>query len=139
MTICDTLRDLNPNSRLISGLVILLMDDSPESALRSVIDAVCTATPISMACSRIRLEINGKAGWAHKAYVLPQLCRRGDFKKLRLLLAHEAPPATIGFVAARKGVFEDVLQETLLEAYRRGASSGPIVVHELIHPCRTAA
>ena len=84
-----------------------------------------------MACSRIG-SAPRKAGWGHSLCYSHELCRRGVFQELRLLLAHEAPPATIGFVAARKGVFEDVLQETLLATYRRGASSGPIVVHELI-------
>jgi adenine-specific DNA-methyltransferase len=67
------------------------------------------------------------------AYVTPTSFLAGEyFKKLRLLLACEAPPATIDFVAARKGIFEDVLQETLLATYRRGAPSGRVKVHEII-------
>jgi adenine-specific DNA-methyltransferase len=66
------------------------------------------------------------------AYVTPTSFLAGEyFKQLRLLLAHEAPPATIDFVAARKGIFEDVLQETLLATYRRGAPSLPVEVHEI--------
>jgi adenine-specific DNA-methyltransferase len=67
------------------------------------------------------------------AYVTPTSFVAGEyFKNLRLLLGRDAPPATIDFVAARKGIFEDVLQETLLATYRRGASPGPVVVHEII-------
>jgi adenine-specific DNA-methyltransferase len=67
------------------------------------------------------------------AYVTPTSFLAGEyFKKLRVLLACEAPPATIDFVAARKGIFEDVLQETLLATYRRGAPSGRVKVHEII-------
>jgi adenine-specific DNA-methyltransferase len=42
------------------------------------------------------------------------------FKNLRGLLGREAPPTEIDFVALRKGVFEDVLQETVLATYRKG-------------------
>lgn len=67
------------------------------------------------------------------AYVTPTSFLAGEyFKKLRVLLACEAPPATIDFVAARKGVFEDVLQETLLATYRRGAPSSRVAVHEIV-------
>lgn len=43
----------------------------------------------------------------------------GYFKNLRALLGNEAPPVNFDFVEARKGVFEDVLQETLLAVYRK--------------------
>ena len=55
------------------------------------------------------------------AYVTPTSFLAGEyFKALRGLLARDAPPASIGFVGARRGVFADVLQETLLAVYRRG-------------------
>jgi adenine-specific DNA-methyltransferase len=41
------------------------------------------------------------------------------FKNLRAVLSREAPPVAIDFVAARKGVFEDVLQETVLATYKK--------------------
>ena len=54
------------------------------------------------------------------AYVTPTSFLAGQyFKALRGLLAREAPPVSIGFVGERKGVFADVLQETLLSVYRR--------------------
>jgi adenine-specific DNA-methyltransferase len=57
------------------------------------------------------------------AYVTPTSFLSGEyFKKLRQLLSHEAPPASIDFVSLREGVFDDVLQETLLAAYRRSGS-----------------
>ncbi len=43
------------------------------------------------------------------------------FKNLRALLWKEAPPVTLDFVTLRKGVFEDVLQETILATYQKGA------------------
>jgi adenine-specific DNA-methyltransferase len=66
------------------------------------------------------------------AYVTPTSFLAGEyFKQLRALMAREAPPASLDFVAARKGVFDDVLQETVLATYRRGAGAGPITVHEI--------
>ena len=47
----------------------------------------------------------------------------GYFRKLRSLLAGEAPPRTLDLLSAREGVFADVLQETLLATYRRGEAS----------------
>lgn len=53
------------------------------------------------------------------AYVTPTSFLAGEyFKALRSLLAREAPPVAINFVEARKGVFEGVLQETMLATYR---------------------
>ena len=55
------------------------------------------------------------------AYVTPTSFLSGMyFKALRGLLGQQAPPVSIGFVNPRKGVFDDVLQETLLATYRRG-------------------
>ena len=57
------------------------------------------------------------------AYVTPTSFLSGEyFKALRGLLAREAPPVSIDFIGRRKGVFADVLQETLLAAYRRGGN-----------------
>ena len=54
------------------------------------------------------------------AYVSPTSFLSGEyFKSLRGLLANEAPPVSLGFITERKGVFDDVLQETLLAVYRR--------------------
>ncbi|MFY9973288.1 MAG: BsuBI/PstI family type II restriction endonuclease [Chromatiaceae bacterium] len=54
------------------------------------------------------------------AYVTPTSFLAGNyFKRLRGLLAVEAPPVSLDFVDARKGVFDDVLQETLLAVYRK--------------------
>lgn len=52
------------------------------------------------------------------AFVTPTSFLAGEyFKNLRALLGREAPPVTVDLIAARKGVFEDVLQETLLATY----------------------
>ncbi len=58
------------------------------------------------------------------AYVTPTSFLAGEyFKALRGLLGREAPPAKIEFINERKGVFNGVLQETLLATYKRGESS----------------
>jgi len=66
------------------------------------------------------------------AFVTPTSFLAGEyFKNLRALLSGEAPPCRLDFVAARRHVFDDVLQETLLAAYRRGAERPPVEVNEL--------
>ena len=64
------------------------------------------------------------------AYVTPTSFLAGEyFKNLRGLLGREAPPVSIDFVEERKGVFTDVLQETLLATYRRGGNADTGKVH----------
>lgn len=66
------------------------------------------------------------------AYVTPTSFLAGQyFKNLRVLLAREAPPVSIDFVDARKGVFDGVLQETLLATYRVGGSAEPVHLHSI--------
>lgn len=66
------------------------------------------------------------------AYLTPTSMLGGQyFGALRKLLADEAPPVAIDFVHARRGVFEDVLQETLLALYRKGGSRQRFQVHYL--------
>lgn len=66
------------------------------------------------------------------AYVTPTSFLAGEyFKNLRNLLGNEAPPATIDFLAFRKGVFEDVLQETLVATYRKTRDNQPTTVTEI--------
>lgn len=55
------------------------------------------------------------------AYATPTSLLPGQyFKAQRELLASEAPPVTLDVVEPRHGVFEGVLQETMLSVYRRG-------------------
>ena len=66
------------------------------------------------------------------AYVTPTSFLAGVyFKNLRALLGRDAPPATLDFVSTRKGVFDDVQQETLLATYKRGSEPAPVAVHEI--------
>lgn len=66
------------------------------------------------------------------AFLTPTSVLGGQYyASLRRLLAEEAPPIAIDFVHARKGVFEDVLQETLLALYKRGGKPGRFQVHYL--------
>jgi adenine-specific DNA-methyltransferase len=64
------------------------------------------------------------------AYVTPTSFLAGEyFKSLRTLLATKAPPLNLDFVSLREGVFDDVLQETLLATYRRAGSGEKATVH----------
>lgn len=56
----------------------------------------------------------------------------GYFKNLRALIGQEAPPISLDFVAARKGVFDDVLQEMALTTYRKTGEAVPVAVSEII-------
>jgi adenine-specific DNA-methyltransferase len=74
------------------------------------------------------------------AYVTPTSFLAGEyFKTLRGLLGRQAPPASIDFVAERKGVFTDVLQETVLAVYRKGARRGVGQVHFISSPAQDGA
>lgn len=64
------------------------------------------------------------------AYVTPTSFLAGEyFKKLRLLLAADAPPIAIDFINARRGVFDDVLQEAMLATYRKAGRVNSTAVH----------
>lgn len=66
------------------------------------------------------------------ALVTPTSFLSGEyFKALRGMLAAEAPPIALDFLRARRGVFEDVLQEAALTTYRRGGSQAIAAVHHL--------
>lgn len=66
------------------------------------------------------------------AYITPTGFLGGHyFKELRKLMADEAPPLAIDLVTSRKGVFSDVLQETLLATYRKGGKARQARVHIL--------
>lgn len=75
------------------------------------------------------------------AYVTPTSFLAGAyFRNLRALLGSDAPPKRLDFVAARRDVFDDVLQETLLATYRRGAERSAVRVHELhVHTARKSS
>jgi adenine-specific DNA-methyltransferase len=66
------------------------------------------------------------------AFVTPTSFMAGEyFKNLRSLLGRIAPPVSIDFVTTRRGVFDDVLQETLLATYQRGGTVGPVAMSEI--------
>lgn len=66
------------------------------------------------------------------AYLTPTSFLAGQYySALRGLLAKEAPPVAIDFVHARAGVFEDVLQETLLAVYGKGRAKQLAQIHYL--------
>ncbi|ATS24103.1 RNA methyltransferase [Xanthomonas phaseoli pv. phaseoli] len=63
------------------------------------------------------------------SFLTPSSFLAGEyFKNLRAVLHKEAPPVSLDFVTARKGVFDDVLQETVLATYRKGAKRARAVV-----------
>ena len=54
------------------------------------------------------------------SFITPASYLAGEyFKNLRALLWNDAPPVSIDFVENRKGVFEGVLQETVLATYQK--------------------
>lgn len=56
------------------------------------------------------------------AYLTPASFLAGEyFKNLRSFLWEEAPPHSLDFVGSRKGVFDGVLQETVLATYRKSS------------------
>ena len=66
------------------------------------------------------------------AFVTPASLLAGEYaKNLRALLAREAAPLSIDFVTVRDGVFDGVLQETVLATYRRGGASRRVAVGEI--------
>ncbi|NBC23174.1 MAG: N-6 DNA methylase [Gammaproteobacteria bacterium] len=67
------------------------------------------------------------------AYVTPTSFLAGSYyQNLRRLLASEAPPVSLDFVEARRGVFDDVLQETLLAVYRKDATPRQVPTATLV-------
>lgn len=64
------------------------------------------------------------------AYVTPTSFLGGEyFKNLRALLSAEANPVSLDLVQERSGVFDGVLQETLLSVLRRGEKQRSPVLH----------
>lgn len=67
------------------------------------------------------------------AYLTPTSFLGGQyFKALRQLLTDEATPAAFDFIADREGVFDDVLQETLLTAYVKDRRDTPAAVSVVV-------
>lgn len=61
------------------------------------------------------------------AYVTPTSFLGGQyFQALRSLMASEAPPYAVDFIEGREGVFEDVLQETMLTCYKKESRPGQL-------------
>jgi adenine-specific DNA-methyltransferase len=68
------------------------------------------------------------------SFLTPSSFLAGEyFTNLRALLWREAPPVTLDFVTLRKGVFEDVLQETILATYQKKAGRRRASV-SFVHP-----
>lgn len=67
------------------------------------------------------------------AYLTPTSFLGGQyFMALRKLLTEEATPFAFDFISDREGVFDDVLQETLLTTFRLGKYEEPSKVSSLI-------
>lgn len=66
------------------------------------------------------------------ALLTPTSFLSGDyFKNLRSLLRSKTRPTAIDFVSVRKGVFEDVLQETMLAVYKKEEIDSKIMIHQI--------
>jgi adenine-specific DNA-methyltransferase len=69
------------------------------------------------------------------SFITPASYLAGEyFKNLRALLWNDAPPVSIDFVENRKGVFEGVLQETVLATYRKKEKHRRRAAVSLIRP-----
>lgn len=67
------------------------------------------------------------------AYLTPTSFLGGQyFKSLRKLISEQASPVAFDFVADRNGVFDDVLQETILVSYRMGRHALPAQVSLIV-------
>jgi adenine-specific DNA-methyltransferase len=63
------------------------------------------------------------------AYVTPTGFLGGEyFKKLRSFIRNHGTPIEVDFVSARKGIFDDVLQETMLLTIKEGITSSKVAV-----------
>jgi hypothetical protein len=49
------------------------------------------------------------------------------FKALRRLFLHEAPPVSMDFIEDRKGVFDEVLQETMITLFKKNKKKTPCI------------
>jgi adenine-specific DNA-methyltransferase len=56
------------------------------------------------------------------------------FKSLRKLLIDKAPPILMDFIEERKGVFDEVLQETMITLFRKDSKSNPGINLNVIIP-----
>jgi adenine-specific DNA-methyltransferase len=66
------------------------------------------------------------------AYVTPTSFLSGEyFRNLRELLVSTAPPLSLDFVSRRAGVFDDVLQETILATFKQQGAPLTTSVHFL--------
>ncbi len=71
------------------------------------------------------------------AFLTPSSFLAGDyFKHLRRTLTDLAPPLSLDFVDERKGVFDNVLQETVLATYRRTGGRKRRPVRALVNMIR---
>ena len=148
-----TLRDLCHAARTRLGSVVRVCDALEQTPERAKFDLVVGNPPygrvtLSLALrEKFRRSLFGHANlygvftdlalrFARRggviAYVTPTSFLAGEyFKALRGLLGREAPPASIDFITERRGIFADVLQETLLAAYQHGAEPDAGHVHFL--------
>jgi adenine-specific DNA-methyltransferase len=82
--------------------------------------------------THLTLQLSSKNGVI--ALLTPTSFLSGEyFKKLRQLLRTHAHPVEIDFVSFRKGVFEDVLQETMLAVYKNspGKQADSVKVNQI--------
>lgn len=73
------------------------------------------------------------------AFLTPSSFLAGDyFKHLRRTLTEQAPPLSLDFVDERRGVFDNVLQETVLATYRRAGGRRRRPARALVNMIRAA-
>jgi adenine-specific DNA-methyltransferase len=140
---------------------LIIVADTLEQEPRAEFDLVIGNPPYGRVAlsperrSRYRRSLYGHANlygiftdaavdWARPggliAFLTPTSMLGGQYySALRRFLAGQAPPLALDFVQARRGIFEDVLQETLLALYRRGGRPQRVQVRYLNVSSESAA
>jgi adenine-specific DNA-methyltransferase len=129
VTICDSLE----NYSSLNGQFDLVIGNPPYGKLK-LSDSIRTAFKDSLyghpnyygLFTHLGLNLIKKEGII--AFLTPTSFLSGEyFKNLRLLLRKNTSPVEIDFVSIRKGVFEDVLQETMLAVYKKQVGKTELV------------
>lgn len=130
VTVCNTLTMTSPKRKY--DLVIgnppygrVSLDPTQRREFAQVLYGHANMYALFMDIAVRHTKSNGLLG-----YLTPTSFLAGEyFKNLRGHLFEKARPVALDLVTARKGVFEEVLQEVLLATYRRGSKRKTAAVH----------
>lgn len=128
--ICDSLKQVQPNQRKFD----VVIGNPPYGKLKlDPADRIRFARSLHGHANMYGLFTHASLDWVKDggviAFVTPTSFLGGMyFKGLRELMAVEAPPKEFAFVAARKDVFDGVLQETMLSTYCKASNADAVRV-----------